>query len=101
MTFFVQRQILRITKLPLAYAMFNYLGLCFYQDFLYIEPIGGIYEAFCVASLFFLILEYVCPDGTDREKYFAAMPDIKGRKGKTTPGVQWFYVSSNNVPTQR
>jgi len=63
-----QRQILRIINLPTVYALFNFIALCFYQDFFYIEPIGGIYEAFALAGLFLLFLEYVCPDGTDRDK---------------------------------
>lgn len=88
-----QRQLLRIINLPTAYCLFNFLALCFYKDYLYIEPIAGIYEAFTVAALFFLYLEYVCPDGTDRDRYFEAMPPVKGRKGRTTPALQWYYVS--------
>lgn len=92
-----QRQILRIVNLPAAYAIFNFLALCFYQDFLFIEPISGIYEAFAVGALFLLFLEYVCPDGTDREKYFASMPPVKGKKNKVTPGLEWYYQTYGTV----
>ena len=86
-----QRQILRIIWLPVGYSLFNFLALCFYQDYLYIEPIAGIYEAFTVAALFLLILEYVCPDGMDREKYFNELPG-QDKKGRPQPGgsLKWF-----------
>ncbi|KAL9095376.1 MAG: hypothetical protein Q9165_002247 [Trypethelium subeluteriae] len=86
-----QRQILRIVNLPVFYCLFNFLALCFYNDYLYIEPIGGIYEAFTVAALFFLVLEWVCPDGVDREQYFDKL-ECRDRKGNPVSGgsLQWF-----------
>ncbi|KYG47210.1 hypothetical protein M433DRAFT_86145, partial [Acidomyces richmondensis BFW] len=86
-----QRQILRMVNLPVAYCLFNFLSLCFYQDYLYIQPIAGVYEAFVVAALFFLVLEYVCPDGMDREKYFENLPG-QDKKGNPVPGgsLNWF-----------
>lgn len=89
-----QRQILRIINLPVFYCLFNFLALCFYQDYLYIEPLAGIYEAFSVAALFLLVLEYVCPDGTDREKYFAHL-EARDKKKRPVEGgsLQWFQVS--------
>lgn len=86
-----QRQILRIINLPLAYCTFQFLALTFTLDYQYIEPIGAIYEGFAVAALFFLLLEYVAPDGTDREAYFANVP-LKGRRGADKPGgsLVWF-----------
>jgi len=88
-----QRQLLRMVNLPVAYCLFNFLALSFYQDYLYLEPISGVYEAFVVAALFFLVLEYVCPDGTDREKYFENLPG-KDKKGNPIPGgsLNWFQV---------
>ena len=95
-----QRQILRVVNLPIFYSLFNFLALCFYNDYLYIEPIGGIYEAFTVAALFFLVLEWICPDGTDREKYFEKL-EGRDRRGKPIPGgsLQWFQVSFYSPPT--
>jgi len=89
-----QRQILRIVNLPVFYCLFNFLALSFYNDYQYIEPLAGAYEAFAVASLFLLTLEYVCPDGTDREKYFENLPG-QDKKGNPVSGgsLVWFQVS--------
>ncbi|KAK3067572.1 hypothetical protein LTR53_015493 [Teratosphaeriaceae sp. CCFEE 6253] len=86
-----QRQILRIACLPAAYAIFAFLALCFPMDYQYIAPIAGVYEAFCVAALLLLGLEYVCPDGIDRETYFNDLPG-RDKKGKPQPGgsLLWF-----------
>lgn len=88
-----QRQILRIVNLPVMYAIFNFLALTFTLDYMYIEPIGAIYEAFAVAALFFLVLEYVAPDGTDRERYFDNL-ELRDRKGRPQAGgsLKWFQV---------
>lgn len=86
-----------MVNLPVAYCLLNFLALCFYTDYMYIEPIAGIYEAFTIASLFFLVLEYVCPDGTDREKYFDQLP-AQDKKGNIEPGgsLNWFQVCIPN-----
>lgn len=86
-----QRQILRIVNLPLAYCLFNFLALTFTTDYIYIQPLGSIYEAFTVAALFLLVLEWVAPDGIDREKYFDNL-ELRSRRGKVTPGgsLKWF-----------
>ena len=93
-----QRQILRIINLPVAYSLFNFLALTFVRDYLYIEPLGQVYEAFTVAALFFLILEYVAPDGVDREKYFDNL-EMRSRRGRPLPGgsLKWFQVSSQQL----
>jgi hypothetical protein len=86
-----QRQILRIVNLPAVYAIFNFLGILFYQDYFYITPIAGIYEAFVVAALFLLVLEWTCPDGTDRDKYFDNLA-LLDKKGNVQPGgsLKWY-----------
>ncbi|KAK0877209.1 hypothetical protein LTR87_008933 [Friedmanniomyces endolithicus] len=93
-----QRQILRIINLPAAYGIFNFLALAFPMDYQYIAPIAGVYEAFCVAALFLLGLEYVCPDGTDRETYFNNLPG-RDKKGKPVAGgsLQWFQRTFSSV----
>ena len=60
---------------------------------MYIEPIAAIYEAFSVAALFYLVLEWVVPDGRDREKFFDNL-EMRGRRGKVQPGgsLKWFQV---------
>lgn len=93
-----QRQILRIVNLPLAYCLFNFLSLTFTMDYLYIQPIADIYEALSVAALFYLVLEYVAPDGTDRDVFFANL-EMRGKGGKVTPGgsLAWYKVSLRNT----
>ena len=90
-----QRQILRIVNLPVFYAIFNFLALTFVLDYMYIEPIARVYEAFAIAALFLLILEYVVPDGIDRETYFNDFP-LLDRKKNVVPGgsLKWFQVSA-------
>ena len=88
-----QRQILRVVNLPLAYGLFNFLALTFTLDYMYIEPLGAVYEAFSVAALFLLLLEYVAPDGTDREAFFSNL-EMRGKKGVVQPGgsLVWYKV---------
>jgi hypothetical protein len=89
-----QRQILRIIALPVFYSLFNFLALCWYGTYQYVQPLAGLYESFAIAALFFLLLEWVCPEGTDREKYFDEFP-FKGKKGVVVEGgsLAWFQVS--------
>jgi len=93
-----QRQILRIIALPVAYSVFNFLALCWYRKYQYIQPIAGLYESFAIAALFFLLLEWVCPEGTDRDKYFDELP-FKDKKGVIVKGgsLAWFHVSNINT----
>lgn len=89
-----QRQIIRIIALPVFYSLFNFLALCWYGTYQYVQPITGLYESFAIAALFFLLLEWVCPEGTDREKYFDEFP-FKDKKGVIVEGgsLAWFQVS--------
>jgi hypothetical protein len=88
-----QRQILRIVNLPIAYCLFNFLAITFGMDYMYIEPLGAIFEAFSVAALFLLVLEWAVPDGRDREKFFENL-EMRDRRGRTQPGgsFKWFQV---------
>lgn len=63
------------------------------MDYQYIQPIGSIYEAFTVAALFILVLEWVVPDGMDRERYFDNL-ELRNRRGQVQPGgsLKWFQV---------
>lgn len=89
-----QRQILRIIALPVFYCLFNFLALCWYETYQYIQPLAGLYESFAIAALFFLLLEWVCPEGTDREKFFGEFA-FKDKKGVIVEGgsLAWFQVS--------
>lgn len=93
-----QRQIIRIIALPVFYSLFNFLALCWYRNYQYIQPLSGLYESFAIAALFLLLLEWVCPEGTDREKYFAEFP-FKDKKGVIVEGgsLAWFHVSIHPI----
>lgn len=93
-----QRQILRIIFLPVFYSLFNFLALYWYKTYQYIQPLSGLYESFAIAALFFLILEWVCPEGTDRDRYFDEFP-FKDKKGVVIEGgsLAWFHVSYTQV----
>jgi hypothetical protein len=94
-----QRQILRIIALPVFYSLFNFLALCWYRTYQFIQPLSQVYESFAIAALFFLILEWVCPEGTDREKFFDEFP-FKDKKGVVVEGgsLAWFKVSPFTSP---
>jgi hypothetical protein len=97
-----QRQILRIIALPVFYSLFNFLALCWYRTYQYIQPLAGLYESFAIAALFFLLLEWVCPEGTDRTKYFDGFP-FKDKKGVVIEGgsLAWFQVSTIHILRRR
>jgi hypothetical protein len=89
-----QRQILRVINLPFFYCLFNFLAVTFTMNYILIEPLSSVYEAFAVAALFFLLLEYVAPDGTDRETFFENT-EMRNWKGQPVPGgsLKWYKVS--------
>ncbi len=74
--------------------MFNFIALMFTLNYQYTQPLAGIYEAFALAALFFLVQEYITPDGTDREAFFSNL-ELKGKKGVILPGgsLAWYNVS--------
>ena len=90
-----QRQILRIIFLPVFYSLFNFLALCWYRTYQYIQPLSGLYESFAIAALFFLLLECFCTPVSDRNRYFDEFP-FKDKKGVIVEGgsLAWFQVSA-------
>ena len=66
-----QRQIVRLIFTPVVFAVFNLLGIAFYHASIYITPIADLYEAFALASFFLLLVNYVVPDATQQEAFFA------------------------------
>jgi len=93
-----QRQNIRIIAMPVFFCAVSLVSIMFYDDSIYIVPIMGVYEAFCIAALFLLFLEFICPDEDAREKYFSNLEN-KDKKGNITPGGsrKWFNVSSFRV----
>jgi len=100
-----QRQIIRTVLMPLSFGIIAFLSVVFYEQSIYLKPIMQVYEALCVSALFFLFLEYVCPEADRRAAYFSAV-EQKNKKGNVIPGgsLLWFNVrftyptfSSSNV----
>ncbi|KAH7136015.1 organic solute transporter Ostalpha-domain-containing protein [Dendryphion nanum] len=86
-----QRQVVRIVFMPFFFCVIALLCLLFYEQSIYLKPIMHTYEAFCVAALFFLFLEIVCPDEENRARFFSSV-DNKDKKGNIIPGGSqlWF-----------
>jgi hypothetical protein len=95
-----QRQIIRIILMPLFFGILAFLSVVFYEQSIYLKPITQAYEALCVSALFFLFLEYVCPDADKRAAYFSAVEN-KDKKGNVIPGgsLLWFNVRVTYSPS--
>lgn len=93
-----QRQNVRIIAMPVIFCIVCLLSVLFYSASIYIKPLIEVYEAFCVAALFLLYLEYVCPNEDERFTYFANLP-AKDKKGNPLPGgsLQWYKVSVHGI----
>ncbi|KAF2792802.1 hypothetical protein K505DRAFT_223449, partial [Melanomma pulvis-pyrius CBS 109.77] len=92
-----QRQIVRIVSMPMFFAIVSLLSVLFYQQSIYLKPLMAAYEAFCVAGLFFLFLEYVCPEEEKRTAYFSAVEN-KDKKGNVIPGGSLLWFNVRNSP---
>jgi hypothetical protein len=88
-----QRQNIRIIVMPVFFCIISLLSILFYEDSIYITPLLGVYEAFCIAALFLLFLELVCPNEGARSDYFSQLEN-KDKKGNIIPGGsgKWFNV---------
>ncbi|KAI9683029.1 MAG: hypothetical protein M1822_006222 [Bathelium mastoideum] len=86
-----QRQIVRVVVTPLWFSVASLLSIAFYKAALYLNTIGFIYEAFALAALYLLFVQYVTPDPQLRDAFFYNLP-FKDRKGKETGGnsLAWF-----------
>ena len=88
-----QRQIIRMVFLPVFLAVMALFSVIWYDDSIYIMPIGEVYEAFTIVAAFLLLLEFVCPDEASREHFFSQVEN-RGKKGVVIPGgsLKWFKV---------
>ena len=48
--------------MPVFFGIIALLSILFYLDLTYFKPLIEVYEFFRVAALFFLYMEYVCPN---------------------------------------
>ncbi|KAL1970812.1 hypothetical protein VTN77DRAFT_2646 [Rasamsonia byssochlamydoides] len=90
-----QRQHVRIIALPVFFCVVALLSVIFYQDSIYIKPLIEVYEAFCVAALFLLFIEYVCPEENKRATFFENL-QYKDNEGNVIlgGGLKWFNVGT-------
>ncbi|KAF2811324.1 uncharacterized protein BDZ99DRAFT_461417 [Mytilinidion resinicola] len=86
-----QRQNVRIIFMPVIFCALELLSIIFYSDSIYLSPLKETYQAFCIAALFLLYVEFVCPDEQMRDAYFNGVEN-KDRKGNVIPGgsLLWF-----------
>lgn len=85
-----QRQIIRCLFMPVFRCGLSVGAILDYQISILLDPIGGAYEAFCIAALFFLFLDYTCPDPEERPDYFGKMDNVN-KKGKVIAGGGWVW----------
>ncbi|KAK5131549.1 hypothetical protein LTR08_000876 [Meristemomyces frigidus] len=81
-----QRQIVRIAFAPVVYAIVSCFEIYTYETAQYIDPIGDMYEAFCLCALFLLYVQFAVPGGTFGNEMFEA---VKAAEEGTTLGFDW------------
>lgn len=91
-----QRQIVRITFTPVVFATLSALSILSYSVAKYLQPLIDLYEAFALASLFMLYVEYVAPDEHTRPAYFSALENRKP-KNKWKPAGAYTVVPGGSL----
>ncbi|OQV02348.1 hypothetical protein CLAIMM_07563 [Cladophialophora immunda] len=81
-----QRQILRIVSTPLVFAVIAVISAHIYDVGGYLSPWANLYEAYALASLFLLYVQYVTPDVETRDSFFQNLAQASG-KGNVVAGV--------------
>ncbi|KAF2715547.1 hypothetical protein K504DRAFT_497422 [Pleomassaria siparia CBS 279.74] len=86
-----QKQIVRIIFMPFFFSVLSLFSVLYEEKSIYLKPITQVYEAFCVAAIFFLFLEYVCPEEAKRPAYFTQVEN-QDKKGNVIPGgsLLWY-----------
>lgn len=85
-----QRQIVRIIFTPVVFATLSAISILSYSAAQYMQPLTALYEAFALASLFLLMVEYVAPDENTRAAFFENLECHK-------PKSQWLPSKGYNV----
>jgi hypothetical protein len=85
-----QRQIFRITLTPLVFTVVAVISLHAYDAAEYLEPLANLYEAFALASLFLLYVQYVVPKDSTKEMFFGSL--MHAGKGEARSSLKWFWV---------
>lgn len=85
-----QRQIIRIIFTPVVFAVLSALSILSYSVAQYMQPLTALYEAFALASLFLLLIEYVAPNENTRDSFFENLEQHK-------PKSQWIPTKGYTV----
>lgn len=91
-----QRQIVRICLAPFVFAIVSWGQIYNYNFAAFINPIGNLYEAFCLCALYLLYIQFAVPAATFNEDMFTAMADaadvpVKAKEGNW-PKLGWVLV---------
>lgn len=89
-----QRQIIRIALVPLVTVAISCASIVAYDVSPYIKPIADLYEAFALASLFLLFVQFSVPSGTFGQELFDSMARAAAMDGDH----RWAKVC-NRVPS--
>ena len=104
-----QRHIIRILFMVPVYSVVSFLSYWDYRQYVYFEVIRECYEAFAIASFFWLMCHFVAPDLRSQKDYFRELDPLKdwlwpvpwmrpccgGQRGCTRvprSGLTWFNV---------
>ena len=88
-----QRQIIRIILAPFVFAIVAWAEIARYSIAPYIDPIGDVYESFCLCALFLLYIQFAAPKGTFGEEMFQAMEEAATEvKGDSWAKMSWISV---------
>ncbi|KAK4542473.1 hypothetical protein LTR36_006725 [Oleoguttula mirabilis] len=88
-----QRQIIRICFAPFVLAIVSFAEIYDYRIAAYMDPIGAVYEAFCLCALYLLFIQFTIPSGTFGEDMFDAMQSAVEVPGKRDAQVNWMKTS--------
>ena len=88
-----QRQIIRIVFAPFVFAIVSWLEVYDYSIAQYVDPIGEVYEAFCLCALYLLFIQFAAPAGTFGDDLFLAVKEAEEKaSGFDWPRLTWIFV---------
>lgn len=89
--------LMRITLLPLVYAIFAWCSVDFYGINSFMDPLPKLYEIYCLASFYSFMVQVLTPDEATRDDFFikATRMNRRGKKQKHDNGsLRWFRFES-------
>lgn len=89
-----QRQIIRLAFAPFVFALVAFFEVLSYEIAPYIDPLGDLYEAFCLCALYLLYIQFAVPGGTfDNDTFEAVKAAEEGKiQDFDWPRISWIFV---------